>query len=99
MKQISIKTQKKIMLIPYVNIANIFIWFFNSKIMKVTPKDSARAIFLMFAVFLPLVLVQIVASEILPEMGNLLGILNAYIIPALISFFLIKHQQQLWGDN
>lgn len=99
MKPVSIQIQQKIMFIPYVNMVNIFIWFYNSVCLHVSSSVVARSLGIIFISFVPLAAIQTVVAKIFPDVGHFLSYLNSYIIPLFISYGLIKYQQKLSEGN
>lgn len=99
MKYVSIKMQRIIMWIPYANIANLFIWFFINRrfYSKVDTFPKTRQILL--STSLPLMVLQVLIFNYFPAAGQILAILNAYIIPLCMGYRFIKYQLELSEDQ
>lgn len=99
MKKISIETQKKMMYIPYINILNMFIWLYNCISLKPPRNCVPKTLTILFVNSLPLLLLQIILSNIWPAVANILTYINAYLIPLLISRGLINYQEDLLHES
>ena len=94
MKPISLKTQRILMWIPYLNFANWFIWYHQRKALGMTGLDGAKPAFiasgLMFLVFLPTsILVQFFPDAVLIGWGGF------WLAGFVMSRYLIRFQEKL----
>lgn len=86
------------MFIPYVNIINLFIYLYNCRQMNIYRFGFPRALLIVFANALPLLIVGTIVDSIfeLPaQIATIWSNVNAYLVPLLIGRGLIKYQQQL----
>ena len=97
MGAVSIKTQEKIMFIPWLNVMNIFFWFWNSISIYRTVRTLPRTIWIMFSSSLPLIILQLVVSRFHNTAGLVISYANIYFIPLLLSYRFIKYQKLI--DN
>ena len=98
MKKISIRTQKIIKYIPFLNCLILFIWLFNCNHMKTDYMVFLKSLLLIFATSIPLAVLQIILSKMLIEFIVIQQVLNAifmYLIPFAIGSVLIKYQEKL----
>ena len=95
MKQISIDAQRRIMFIPFVNVANLFIWLYNSRNAYNTVNTLPRTLLILFSSTLPLEIISIIVSNLSPTIGDVLGCLNVYLGPLVASYRFIKYQEEL----
>mgnify|MGYP003308138244 CR=1 FL=1 len=92
MKPVSINTQKRLLYIPYLNISILFIWLYNCVVTKDAASRVPKTLWIIFSSALPLSILQIIVVSYCPFTGNILAIINAYIIPLVIGHRLIQFQ-------
>ena len=95
MKQISVDIQRRIMFVPVINIANIFIWLFNARNAYKTVNTLPRTLLILFSSVIPLEIISLVVANYSPDIGNIIGLLNAYLGPLAAGYWLIKYQEKL----
>lgn len=97
-KFVSLRTQRIISFIPYVNGLILFIWLYNYSHSKKKHKVFARSLVVIFITCIPLVALQIVFSKIFsvyPIAINIINLLAVYLIPFALGQALIKYQEKL----
>ena len=94
MKPISLDTQKKIVFIPYANIAVPFIWVFNCVAQTRTVTVFLRTFFIVFSTVIPLFIFQVYLSGY-PKMDFIRVLITGYLIPVVIGVRLIRYQDSL----
>lgn len=95
MKKISLRTQKIVMFIPYINCINLFIWVNNFFCMKYSNRIAAKSILIILTSILPLLFLEITVSRLFPELEKIITLLGSYFLPLLMGLGLIKFQQTL----
>ena len=99
MRPISIRTQKKLMYIPIVNLANMFIWLYNSIVLYKNINTTPRSfITLLLAVF-PCYLIDEYFVPRSPIFGTIVLTAYGYAVPVIISHCFIKYQEELLLRN
>lgn len=97
MNRVSIKTQKILMFIPYVNIINLFIWLYISTHQFKEKNTFLRSLWILFSTLGPLVFAQVTLSQFLPTLGTLMSYANIYMIPFVLGYRFIRYQETLVG--
>lgn len=97
--RVSIKTQKILMFIPFVNALIWFIWLYNCIKMKVSTAAFMKSLLRMFAVIIPLAMVQLVLSKVFPDTSDILGYIMMYLAPLSMAFCLIRFQERLYEND
>lgn len=98
---ISLRTQYIIMLIPFINCLLIFIWLYNYSRFFKNVKVFFKALVMMFAVGITIVIIDILLKGIFPFSSVMLTVINClimYITPFLIGLSLIKLQKKLLDE-
>ncbi len=95
---ISIKVQKILMFIPFINVFGLFIWLYNFISNSKKPTVFAKSLLIIFASTIPLVIIQIILTKLFSNSAvfvSVLGYIFTYLIPLSMDFFLIKYQRSL----
>lgn len=95
MRPISIATQKKIMYIPIINLANMFIWLYNSVILYKNINTTPRSLLTIFLTVLPCYLINEHLIPCSPIFGKIVLTIYGYAIPVIISHCFIRYQEEL----
>ena len=95
MKQVSINTQKRLLFIPYLNISILFLWLYNCICIKNKVSRVSKTLWILFSTAIPLCGLQIIVSSCYSSVGDVLEYINAYIIPLIIGYRLIRYQTVL----
>lgn len=95
MKPISIKAQKIIMYIPGINIFCIVIWLYNSFFYDENQSTLKQSLLIIFTSAVPLAVLQTALGFYFPKIGEVLGVLNSYLIPLFIGYRLVKYQEKI----
>lgn len=98
MRPISLKIQKVIMFIPYVNILNLFFWLYNSVFYFKAKKTFARSLWILLSTLCPLMFFQLLVAEHFVSVGRIISYLNIYAIPLILSYRFIKYQIEMCVD-
>lgn len=99
MRPISIRIQKKLMYIPIVNLANIFIWLYNSIVLYKNINTTPRSfITLLLAVF-PCYLINEHFVPYSPIFGTIVLAVYGYSVPVILGHCFIKYQEELSSRN
>ena len=99
MRYISTETQRKIMLIPLVNMANIFICLNNNIYMHANTKLVLKSLVYLFCYTLPVGFLWMLICSIVPAMADILYPLMMYVMPLCMSYGLIKYQEKYFGED
>ena len=97
-KIISLKAQKIIVVIPFLNCLILFVWIYNYARMPADFKIFARSWLVIFASAIPLVIVQIILSkiQIQPEtLSEVINLLFIYLVPFAVGIGLICYQKKV----
>lgn len=94
---ISIRIQKYIVLIPFLNCLILFIWVYNYGKMKRDFKVFAKSLLIISAIGLPLSVIQTIVKNLFGT-AYILDILMIYAILLLIGLGLIRYQQKVLYD-
>ncbi len=92
---VSVKTQKKLMFIPYVNALVPFIWVYNCRKTETDTAVFLQSLLHVFAAAIPLMVVQVVLSKLFPSIGGILACIMSYLAPLAIACCLIRFQERL----
>lgn len=96
-KLISLRIQRIIMLIPFVNFFILFIWLFNYSRIPSNFKLFFKGFFVAIAYAIPFIALNILLSRLFTQLEILLvieNIIGLYITPFQIGFGLIKCQEK-----
>jgi len=99
MRYISTETQRKIMLIPLVNMANIFICLNNNIYMHANTKLVLKSLVYLFCYTLQVGFLWMLICSIVPTMADILYPLMMYVMPLCMSYGLIKYQEKYFGED
>ena len=99
MKPVSINTQKKIMYIPIVNLANMFIWLYNSIAFYKNVNTMPRTFITLILVVCPCYLINEYLIPNHPFFGRIVLTIYGYAVPVIISYQFIKFQKELIDRN
>lgn len=102
MKPVSIKTQKIIMFIPYINILNIPIHYYNCYQLNIPHSGFPRTLYVAFANALPILILGTIIGNVFELSGLAASVLSnamAYFAPLLIGRGLIQYQQELIDEQ
>lgn len=98
MKAISIKTQRCIMFIPFINVSTLFICIYNLHVVQVVRKHERKMLAYLFAYSFPTAIGYSVfyrlAEKNKPCVAPLVYMLAIYIIPLIMSYSLIMFQEK-----
>lgn len=94
---ISVKVQKYIVFIPFVNCLILFIWVYNYGKMKNDFKVFAKSLLIIGAIGLPLTMIQIIVTNLFGT-AHILDLLMVYVTPLLIGLGLIQYQKRIFCD-
>ena len=95
MKIGTIKFQKIIMFIPYVNTLNFFIWYFKCNARKTSFKAFIQGGVMIAGYVLIGTAFFIAIDKIMPSAYEVMPPLEIYILPMLMSYGSIRHQKKL----
>lgn len=100
-KLISLKIQKTIKFIPFVNYFILFIWLFNYSRIPSNLKLLFRALFTAFAYVFPFIVLNMLLSRLFTQTETLLviqSIIGLYIFPFQVDLGLIKCQEKYLSE-
>ena len=95
MKIVSIKMQRILMFIPYLNILNLFIWVYNCRCANISAAVFGRSLLLIFAHAFPFAALHILLANLFPELSGKFAFLFMYGMALSISYGLIKYQEKI----
>ena len=101
MKTISIKAQKILSFIPFVNAIVLFLWIFNYRVSINEPKIFAKSLLVILVRTIPLSLLQRLFLNLFIEQEIptiLINCIAIYIIPFSLAWGLISFQQKIKTD-
>ena len=103
MKEVPLKTQRRIMRSPLLNVANLYLCVYNLNAIPTARKHIFRALGYAFvytvpAWFLWSALYKAVSGRI-PLLGSVIYLVGLYLIPMLMSYGLIKFQEKYVFHN
>lgn len=98
MQPVSLKTQRVIMLIPLLNVANLYLCVYNLNVIPLARKNVFRAlgyvlVYTVPAWFVWSVLYQVVSGGI-PALELLISAAGYYLVPMMMSYGLIQFQKK-----
>ena len=94
MRHISVRTQIKLMFIPYVNILNFFIWCNNYKYLNLPFKMGFQSALIILASMTITVVPAWFLTTMSPECAWVGNILRVYVCPVLMSLGIIWFQKK-----
>lgn len=98
MRAISIKTQRTIMIIPFINVSTLFICMHNLRAVPIIRKNERKVFAYLFGYNFPVAIGYSVmyrlAENKVPTVAPLVYLLAIYIIPLIMSYSLIKYQEK-----
>ena len=97
-KFVSLRVQRIMMYIPFVNCLILFVWLFNYRHSGKDYKTFGKSLIIILCVCAPLVVLQILFSKLLAKFPNVIAIVDLlaiYIIPFVLGFALIKYQEKV----
>ena len=83
------------MIIPGLNMLCLPIWLYNSYYYKKNRDTKWQTLFIVFTSAVPLFLLDVFISEVIPGMNGFSYFAIGYLLPFLISFRLIKYQEKI----
>lgn len=95
MMPVSLKIQKILMIIPGLNMVCLPIGLYNICYYGRFRDARWKVLFIAFTSAVPLFLLDIFVSDVIPGMYDLSHFLIGYILPFLIAFRLIHYQEKL----
>lgn len=99
MYPISLETQRKLMYIPIVNIANLFILVYNSRCLNIKPKTTFMVFPYLFGYTIPVALFWGLLMYFLPGLRELLYLCSLYTTPLCMSFGILKYEEKYLADK
>ena len=98
MKAISIKTQRCIMFIPFINVSTLFICIYNLHVVQNIRKHELKMLAYLFAYNFPTAIGYSVIYRLLdknmPGLAPFVYMFALYFIPLIMSYSLIKFQEK-----
>lgn len=98
MKVISLKTQRTIMFIPFINVFTLFVCIYNLHAVPIIRKNEWKVLAYLFGYNFPAAIGYLVmyrlTEYIMPTVAPLVYSLAIYIIPLIMSYSLIKFQEK-----
>lgn len=98
-KLVSLKTQRVMSFIPFVNFFVLFTWLYNYRLAVNDYKVFAKALALLFIIALPLALAEFIIINLFsahPTVCNIIGIIAMYCIPLCLSRSIIYFQSKIF---
>ena len=98
MRAISIKTQRTVMIIPFINVSILFICIYNLHAVPIVRKNERKMMAYLFGYNFPAAIGYSVmyrlAENKMPAVAPLVYVLGLYIIPLIMCYSLIKFQEK-----
>lgn len=94
-RTISLRVQRIISFIPFVNASVLFMWLYNYRSAVNDSKVFAKSLLVIFATTLPLALLQMMFQQLLESQGNMINLLAVYLIPLSMASGLIHFQKNI----
>lgn len=97
MKYISTEVQRRIMLIPVLNLGNFFIAVLNCRKASRPNAMGLKVGICTFCIFLPIAFLGGMLSALFPQLENVFYLSTIYIGPVCMSYGLIKLQEKYFS--
>lgn len=100
-KLISLRIQKVIMFIPFVNCFSLFIWLYNYSRTSKKLNVLLKSLLAIWAISIPFLILSILLSKIFPQSviaHTIESFVMLYIVPCVVGFVLIKYQKKTLCD-
>lgn len=95
MNRISTAVQRRIMFIPIVNVANLFIWLYNARYMYRSVTTVPKTLWILISSLLPYSILYTVFSDNSPLLAEILPYIGSYFCPLIMGYHLIRYQEKL----
>ena len=98
MKAVSIKTQRTIMIIPFINVSTLFICIYNLHAVPIDRKNERKMLAYLFAYNFPTAIgysaIYRLVENKMPNAAHWVYMLAIYIIPLIMSYSMLKFQEK-----